>query len=72
MKCDMCHRDFKPIGSTILMKWFQLVHFVEFLRSEEIIETQTAESMQDSLQAFKDFAYEEDAKDRKEWRKGEK
>ena len=58
MKCDMCHREFKPIGSSTLMKWFQLVHFVEFLRSERIIESDTAESLQDALQAFKNYAYD--------------
>lgn len=63
MKCDSCHKTFKPFGNTILMQWFQLVHFVQFLHSEEQITLETYESMQDALSSFKDFAYEQYRKD---------
>lgn len=61
IRCSECKKII--IEDTKLMDWFKLVHFVDMLRSEGIIETETANSMQDALQSFKEFAYKQEAND---------
>jgi hypothetical protein len=49
------------------MNWFQLVHFIRFLHTEQQIEQQTYEDMMDALQSFKNYAYDVDDEERKKY-----
>ena len=57
IRCSECQKNAVPM--TKYMHWLRLCYFVEFLFEEQYIEQATRDGLQDSLQAMKDWSFED-------------
>lgn len=60
MKCDKCHRDANESINTAWMNWVKVLHFVDFLRAEDIIEPGTASEINEAMMSIKYIVLQED------------
>ena len=56
LRCSECKKPL--VEETRYMDWLKLMHFMEFLYSENYIEQSTRDSMTDALMTMKDWAFE--------------
>ena len=70
IRCSQCQEPIIPM--TALMHWMKLTDYFWHEYLEDEITEATYQDMTDALQTFKQFAYEQEEKDRETWAKDEK
>ena len=69
-RCNSCSAEVLRVFA--FDNWKKMINFIEFLEAQGLITNELSQEMFECMMSFKEYAVNEDDKERKEWEETEK